>query len=57
MFIQEGREGVKWELGLAYKNGNGIEIMPVDFQFLHLLNLSQILTAGMSSTKIIIKNI
>ena len=25
------------------KNGNGIEIMPVDFQFfLHLLNLSQI---------------
>ena len=48
------------------KNGNGIEIMPVDFQFFapfkfvlnrkfHLIS-SKILTAAMSSTKIIIKN-
>ena len=29
-----------WPLGMGnevLKNGNGIEIMPVDFQFLHLL--------------------
>ena len=34
-----------WPLGMGnevVKNGNGIEILPVDFQFLHLLNLSQI---------------
>ena len=33
-----------WPLGMGnevLKSGNGIE-MPVDFQFLHLLNLSQI---------------
>ena len=45
----ENRIGVTgtgiWPLEMGnevLKNVNGIEIMPVDFQFLHLLNLSQI---------------
>ena len=60
-----------WPLGMGnevLKNGNGIEIVPVDFQFFapfkfvpnrkfHLIWIFKILTAGMSSTKIIIKNI